>query len=124
MTRRWAGNLQKRGCTIENNLPQVDHIFPQSLLRKVKSVNPKTGRKDLTRYWEPVRNQLANCMLLTQSENGAGGKGDTPPSEWFKGKPPTYLEKHLIPNDPSLWELDRFEEFVEVRKRLIAEKFT
>src|SRR5262249_7997697 len=72
----------------ENNLPQVDHIFPQSLLRKVKTVNPSTGRKDLTKYKDSARNQLANCMLLTQSENGSGGKTDTPPSEWFKDKPP------------------------------------
>ena len=27
-----------------NNLPQVDHIFPQSLLREQKMVNPETGR--------------------------------------------------------------------------------
>lgn len=107
----------------ENNLPQIDHIFPQSLLRKVKILNPNTGRKDLTKYKEQVRNQLANCMLLTQSENGSGGKGDTPPSEWFKDKPPAYLERHLIPRDPLLWELDRFEAFVEERNRLIAEKF-
>jgi hypothetical protein len=62
-------------------------------------------------------------MLLTQSENGAGGKGDTPPSEWFKDKAPAYLDGHLIPRDPALWELDQFEAFVEERKRLIAEKF-
>ena len=52
-----------------NNLPQVDHIFPQSLLRKVKTVNPSTGRMNLMRYHEPERNQLANCMLLTREEN-------------------------------------------------------
>jgi hypothetical protein len=107
----------------ENNLPQVDHIFPQSQLRKIKEVNPNTGRKDLIKYKEPVRNQLANCMLLTQIENGSGGKSDTPPSEWFKNKPPAYLDQHLIPRDPSLWELDQYEAFVEERKRLIAEKF-
>ena len=109
-----------------NNLPQVDHIFPQSLLRKVKSLNPKTGRMDLTKYWEPVRNQLANCMLLTQQENGAGGKGAAEPADWFKKKKEEdlgYLEKHLIPNDPALWQLDRFDDFIEARKALIVEKF-
>jgi hypothetical protein len=55
-----------------NNLPQVDHVFPQSVLRKVKAENPTTGRKDLLQYLEPQRNQLANCMLLSAQENGAG----------------------------------------------------
>lgn len=64
----------------DNNLPQIDHIFPQSLLRKVKIAHPETGRMNLMKYREADRNQLANCMLLTADENGAGGKRDTPPS--------------------------------------------
>ena len=60
-----------------NNMPQVDHIFPQSLLRKVKSLNPNTGKKDLIKYREPVRNQLANCMLPPSPRTGRweGGHG-------------------------------------------------
>lgn len=106
-----------------NNLPQVDHVFPQALLKKIKAENPKTGRKDLVKYREPARNQLANCMLLKAEENGPGGKWDSPPEEWFKGKSPEYLTRHLIPPDPRLWKLEAFEEFLEVRKRLIREKF-
>jgi len=34
----------------ENNLPQIDHIFPQSLLRQVKTTNPSTGRMNMMRY--------------------------------------------------------------------------
>lgn len=106
-----------------NNLPQVDHIFPQSLLRKVKMANPETGKMNLMRYREGDRNQLANCMLLTAAENGAGGKADTPPEEWFKDKPDEYLEKHLIPKDPELLKLERFEDFLAARRELIREKF-
>ena len=107
----------------ENNLPQVDHIFPQSALRKVKVLNPRTGRKDLTRYKDAERNQLANCMLLTQQENGAGGKSDTLPILWFSGKDPAYLEMHLVPQDPELWKLERFEDFVAEHKKLIRSQF-
>ncbi len=110
----------------ENNLPQVDHIFPQSVLRKVKEVNPKTGKKDLVKYKDGERNQLANCMLLTQEENGAGGKSDTLPEVWFPKQladDPAYLDKHLIPTDPDLWKLDRFEDFIAERKKLIRQKF-
>lgn len=106
-----------------NNLPQVDHVFPQKVLRSVKAENPKTGRRDIVKYREPERNQLANCMLLTAKENGAGGKWDTPPEEWFKHKPAEYLERHLIPADPALWKLDKFEQFIAERKVLIRKQF-
>jgi hypothetical protein len=107
----------------QNNLPEVDHIFPQSLLRKIKISNPRTGRKDLLKFREADRNQLANCMLLSKEENGAGGKGDTPPHEWFAGKSKEYLQRHLIPDNKDLWVVDRFEEFIEERKKLIQDKF-
>lgn len=107
----------------ENSLPQVDHIFPQSLLRSVKVANPETGRHNLLRYkwWE--RDRIANCMLLTAEENGAGGKRDIPPEAWFKNKSDRYLEMHLIPKDSELWKLDNFETFIKARERLIIEKF-
>lgn len=105
------------------NLPQIDHVFPQSALKKVKAPNPSTGKMNVMKYREADRNQLANCMLLTASENGAGGKSDTPPDEWFKGKDPAYLERHIIPPDQALWKLDRFEDFITARKKLIKTRF-
>lgn len=105
------------------NLPQIDHVFPQSSLKRVKARNPETGRMNMMKYREGDRNQLANCMLLTAAENGAGGKGDTLPKEWFRDKDPAYLDRHLIPPDPRLWELERFEDFIVERKRLIKAKF-
>lgn len=121
-------NLWYRGFNYtpayDNNLPQIDHIFPQSLLRKVKAPNPATGKMNLMKYRDEDRNQLANCMLLTAAENGAGGKRDIPPDQWFAGKPDTYLDLHLIPKDPTLWELDKFEGFIAARKVLIRKMFS
>lgn len=108
----------------EDSLPQVDHIFPQSLLKKVKLPNPETGKMNILRYKKGTRNQIANCMLLTAQENGAGGKGKTAPKDWFENKSEEYLEMHLIPRDRGLWELERFEDFLEARKVLILEKFS
>ena len=108
----------------QNNLPQVDHIFPQSALRKIKRENPSTGRMDLLRYYAEERDQLANCMLLTAEENGFSGKCDQPPNKWFAGKSDKYLEMHLIPNDPDLWGIEQYEQFVEARKALIEKKFS
>lgn len=107
----------------DNNLPQVDHIFPKSVLATVKDLNTATGRRSIQRYRQPVRDQLANCMLLTKEENGAGGKWATLAEDWFKDKPKAYLDMHLIPQDPELWKLDRFEDFIEARKALIKAKF-
>jgi hypothetical protein len=111
----------------ENNQPQVDHIFPQSLLRSIKDISPETNRRSIIRYKADQRDQLANCMLLTAKENGAGGKSDTVPYEWLKAKcdeyGDDYLDLHLIPKDEKLWDLENFEHFIEARKALIAEKF-
>jgi uncharacterized protein with ParB-like and HNH nuclease domain len=106
----------------ENNLPQIDHIFPQSKLREIKITNPDTGRL-VMKYHDRERNQLANCMLLTREENGSGGKSDTLPEVWFADKEKNYLEKHLIPQDKKLWEIENFDDFIAARKDLIGNKF-
>lgn len=108
----------------KKSLPQIDHIFPQSALRQIKINSPRTGHRSIMKYKQDARNQLANCMLLTQSENGPGSKSDTLPKDWFANKSEEYLEMHLIPPDKSLWEIDRFEDFIEERKKLIRNRFS
>lgn len=109
--------------TYNQNKPQVDHIFPQSQLKKIKVANPETGRMDILKYKWDDRDQIANCMLLTAQENGSGGKTDILPEVWFADKSKDYLELHLIPQDKELWKLENFEKFVEERKKLIEAKF-
>ena len=108
---------------LDGHLPQVDHIFPQSLLKSVKDINPDNGRRSLQHYPARQINQLANCMLLTAKENGASEKTDTPPHEWLRDKDDEYLELHCIPTKKKLWNVESFDEFVEARKTLIREKF-
>ncbi|MBF4483171.1 DUF262 domain-containing protein [Dehalococcoides mccartyi] len=109
-----------------NNMPQIDHVFPQSILKDIKVLNPETNRM-IMKYDASRRNQLANCMLLSREENGAGGKSDMPPEEWFPKRiaeeGPDYLKKHLIPPDEALWKIDRFEDFIVARRKLIQERF-
>jgi hypothetical protein len=106
-----------------NNKPQVDHIFPQSKLKKIKVPNPSTGRNDILKYKQWDRDQISNCMLLTALENGSGGKTDILPEDWFADKSDDYLNLHLIPKNKKFWKLENFEQFVEERKKLIIEKF-
>lgn len=118
----WYGDFDYRPA-LDGHQPQVDHIFPQSLLKAIKDINPKTGRSSLQRYAAWEINQLANCMLLTKKENGAGGKTNTPPDKWFANKDDNYLTLHCIPKNKKLWKLEKFDDFIEARKRLIKEKF-
>lgn len=94
------------------NLPQVDHIFPQSVMRQNKIRAEKYHR-------------IGNCMLLTAKENGAGGKSDKLPNEWFKGDRETdeYLDTHLIPKNRDLWRIEKFDEFLAEREQMIVDKF-
>jgi len=108
---------------LKENKPQIDHIFPQSELKKIKKLNPETGRNSLMKYKANERDQLANLMLLTAKENGMSGKTNILPKVWFEDKSEEYLEKHLIPRDKQLWQIDRFEEFLNERKKLILQKF-
>jgi hypothetical protein len=106
-----------------NNQPQLDHIFPQSALKQIKLPNPETGKFNLMKYKWPERDQIANMMLLTAEENGAGGKTDILPEVFFADKNEDYLDLHLIPKDKELWKLENFEQFIEARKELIIKKF-
>jgi len=109
--------------TLKENQPQIDHIFPQSELKKIKKLNPENGRMSLMKYRTNERDQLANLMLLTAQENGKAGKTNILPEVWFKDKSSEYLERHLIPKDKKLWRIENFELFLEERKILIATKF-
>jgi hypothetical protein len=92
------------------HLPTVDHIFPQALLKKVK-----TDKK--ARYSKADRNVLANCMLLTASENQS--KGAELPSEYLARQSDEFLQRHLIPTNRKLWEMEQYDRFVEARWKLI-----
>lgn len=109
--------------SLKENKPQVDHIFPQSILKGIKIENPETGKRNIMKYKALDRDQVANLMLLTASENGSGGKKDALPIDWFAEKDEDYLDKHLIPRDKELWGVDKYEDFLEARKLLILEKF-
>ncbi len=110
--------------SFDGNKPQVDHIFPRSKLRRIKERNPVTGRMDLQKFKKADQNQLANLMLLTAEENGAAGKGEISPDEWFKDKPIEYLNLHLIPTNKELWQIENFETFIKVRKSVLLNKFS
>ncbi|MBB6623372.1 DUF1524 domain-containing protein [Clostridium gasigenes] len=115
----WCEQFNFRPSFKENE-PNIDHIFPQSALKKVKVKGDK-GRS-VQKYKVPEINQIGNCMLLTLNENQGAGKSDILPKDWFATKSKEYLEMHLIPQDKNLWEIDNYEEFIKERNKLIVNK--
>lgn len=110
---------------LEDNLPQQDHIFPQSFLDSQKEQNPQTGRSRKI-YWADEQHQIANLALLTAKENGFQGKSGELPETWIPKQikdDPDFLDRHLIPKDPELWKSTNFRKFIEARKSLILERF-
>lgn len=110
---------------LEDNLPQQDHIFPQSFLNTQKELNPQTGRSRKM-YWADEQHQIANLALLTAKENGFQGKSGELPETWIPKQvkdDPDFLDRHLIPKDPELWKSANFRKFIEARKALILERF-
>lgn len=87
---------------------EVHHIFPKAQLYK----------KD---YKRPEVNALANFCFLTKDTNLA--ISDTRPEEYFsrvEAAHPGVLASQWIPMDENLWKIERFRDFLEARKELLA----
>lgn len=91
-----------------------DHIFARSLF-KAKELTAG-GQSD----WLVQRDRLANLCLLLGHENQ--GKQDMALDKWLASRDPGFIKRHLIPSDPSLWQLDRFDDFLAAREMLIRDR--
>ena len=92
------------------NQLEVHHIFPKSRLYSVDY-----GRAEV--------NAVANFCFLTKETNLV--IGDRLPEEYFaeiEKNHPGALASQWIPMDPALWRLDRYRDFLEARKTLLAEE--
>jgi len=94
------------------------HIFPTSLLYK-------NGKYDQENHLHrKIVNEIANRAFLTGDTKI--GLQDEPPSVYLpevQKKYPGALQKQLVPLDPALWEIDRFEDFLRARRELIGDAF-
>lgn len=95
-----------------------DHIFPEDMFARQKMVD--SGLEAQWYEFYVLRNKIANLELLTQQENSE--KLNKPFEEWIRSRDPSFKERHLIPDDPELWRLENFEEFVSAREGLIKDK--
>jgi uncharacterized protein with ParB-like and HNH nuclease domain len=96
-----------------------DHIFPQSLfkLSNLEAAGLDPGQPIQFRL---KMNCIGNLELLLAHENEA--KLDKPFEEWITTRDDGFKKRHLIPDVPELWKLERFDEFIEAREKLIASR--
>lgn len=87
---------------------EVHHIFPKAQLYKRKHKRPEV-------------NALANFCFLTKDTNL--DISDRLPEEYFvevEAMHPGALASQWIPMDKALWKIERFRDFLEARKALLA----
>ena len=96
-----------------------DHIFPQSSLTFRALVKQGVPVDEAARL-NSFKDRLGNLSLIVANENM--GKLDTPFEDWIRTRDASYIEKHLIPNDPELWKFENFEQFLKAREELIRKR--
>jgi hypothetical protein len=107
--RDWGNGIALRANMLgKMSRLEVHHIFPKAQLKKKK-------------YKRPEINALANFCFLTKDTNL--DISDRLPEEYFpeiEQAHPGALASQWIPEDPSLWKIGRFRDFLEARKVLLA----
>ncbi|NBB51957.1 DUF262 domain-containing protein [Rhizobium sp. CRIBSB] len=91
-----------------------DHIFPTRLLKE-----HGYNQSDAPKY--ALAQEVANRMILTKIGNRQ--KSAVEPAAYLSAANqnfPNALGRQCIPEDPDLWHIDRFEDFLARRRTLIA----
>ncbi len=94
-----------------------DHIFPWAILKK-----HGYGRENRVLY--QYAQELTNRAVLTRLANRR--KSDSPAEEYLthiRENSPNALSKQCIPENPELWKVENYEEFLEARRKLLANEF-
>lgn len=104
----YSGNLGK-SFGLEDH-----HIFPQSVLYK----NGYDASKSKDRK---MVNEIANRAVLTKKANLKAAANT--PSKYLpevKRKYPRALDAQFVPDDPALWELEHYDQFLSRRRELLS----
>jgi len=112
----WFTGLKLYGKNIGKPYRIEDHhIFPQSSL--YKSGKYDSGNREHVR----IVNELANRAFLTSKANLHAS--NALPEKYLTGVVgnfPDALRAQFVPDDPSLWQFDRYEDFLAERRKQIA----
>jgi hypothetical protein len=96
-----------------------DHIFPQDLF-KLKHLEEAGFAIDTRVSYMELKDRLGNLQLLLAHENQE--KLDTPFEKWITTRDTSFKRRHLIPEDPDLYQFKNFEQFIDAREELIRKR--
>lgn len=85
----------------------IDHLFAQDVFKG--NAAPA--------HLKELRDDFGNLALVIGSENS--GKREVPLHKWLATRSPEYKKRHLIPTDESLWHIERYEDFLIERRKLL-----
>ena len=97
-------------------LLEWDHIFPYSVLKE-------HGYDMNNRHKYALAQEITNRVVLTQTANRR--KSNKLAEDYLKDvkeKYPQALKLQVIPEEESLWELEKFEDFLAVRRGMLADQ--
>jgi hypothetical protein len=103
--------MYNRNQTIRNQ--DIDHIMPKSIL-----ANRNYG-------WDEI-NSIKNFQLIDYGTN-RGIKNGKPFKEWmnnYVSDKPSFVKRHLIPDDEGIWKESKFQDFIERRADKILAKIS
>lgn len=109
------------GLSIRQNMGsrytlEWDHIFPYSILKA-------NGYNMNNRHKYSLAQEITNRAILTQLANrGKSAKQAKDYLKSVKEKYPQALKLQCIPEGEALWELDRFEDFLIARRKLLSDE--
>lgn len=100
----WHGTALTTTSAAGAHRLEIHHIFPRHLLK---------GR--------PTRqvHEIANLAFLARKPNRKIAA--SPPAKYLPTIEPQRLRAQFVPMDAALWELDRYDDFLRERRRLLAE---
>ncbi len=84
---------------------ELHHIFPRAVVRDV--------------YPKQDVNELANIAFLSKKPNIEIAA--TTPGDYLSTVPEERLKQQFVPMDRELWKLERFQDFLAARRRLLAD---
>lgn len=97
----------------------IDHIIPRSLANRDKLMAMNIPEHKIVEILASV-DRLGNLQLLLGRENRE--KSDTPFEHWIVSRDEEFVQKQMIPEDQSLWSVEKLPEFVRERERNISKR--
>lgn len=99
----------------------IDHIFPQANFSKAKLLSCGVSEWALDAYLSS-KDCLANLQLLPALDNLE--KSDADFNLWIRSRTPEFARQHSIPNDETLYQTERFLDFIKQRESLLRTHYS